>query len=128
MLFAQSVDQGKKEFYYERFNSAKKTFETVLAANPNNLEAVYWLGQSFMALKDSIAAKDLYSKALQQNGNAPLLLAGMGQVELLEVRTADARQRFDMAIGLTKSKDVNVLNAVGLANVKTRLAICLCYR
>lgn len=120
LLFAQSVDQGKKEFYYERFNSAKKTFETVLAANPNNLEAVYWLGQSFMALKDSIAAKDLYSKALQQNGNAPLLLAGMGQVELLEGKTADARQRFDMAIGLTKSKDVNVLNAVGLANVKAR--------
>lgn len=120
LLFAQSVDQGKKEFYYERFNSAKKTFETVLAANPNNLEAVYWLGQSFMALKDSIAAKDLYSKALQQNGNAPLILAGMGQVELLEGKTADARQRFETAILMTKSKDINVLNAVGYANVKAR--------
>lgn len=120
LLFAQSVDQGKKEFYYERFSSAKKTFESVLAANPNNLEAVYWLGQSFMALKDSIAAKDLYSKSLQQNGNAPLLLAGMGQVELLEGKTADARQRFETAILMTKSKDVNVLNAIGFANVKAR--------
>jgi len=120
LLFAQSVDQGKKFLYYERHQSAKDVFEKVLAANPNNLDAVYWLGQTLFDMKDSVGAKNLYSKALQQNGNAPLLLVGMGQAELMEGKTNDARQRFEMALSLTKNKDVNVINAIGIANVKAR--------
>lgn len=119
-LFAQSVDQGEKFFYYERWKSAQETFEKVLAANPNNIDAVYWLGQTLLELKDSVGAKNLYQKSLTQNGNAPLLLAGMGQLELMEGKTNDARQRFETAITLTKGKDVEVFNAVGRANVEAR--------
>jgi Flp pilus assembly protein TadD len=121
LLFAQSVDQGKKFFYYERYQSAKDNFEKVLAANPNNLDAVYWLGQTLLEMKDSVAAKDLYSKALQQNGNAPLVVVGMGQIELMEGKTADARQRFEFALSNTKNKDIAVINAIGRANVEARL-------
>jgi tetratricopeptide (TPR) repeat protein len=120
VLFAQSVDQGKKFFYYERWKSAQETFEKVLAANPNNIDAVYWLGQTLLEMKDSVGAKNLYQKSLTQNGNAPLLLAGMGQVELMEGKANDARQRFETAITLTKGKEVDVFNAVGRANVKAR--------
>lgn len=120
VLFAQSVDQGKKFFYYERWKSAQETFEKVLAANPNNIDAVYWLGQTLLELKDSVGAKNLYQKSLTQNGNAPLLLAGMGQIELMEGKTNDARQRFETAITLTKGKDVDVFNAVARANVEAR--------
>ena len=73
-MFAQSVEEGKKFYYYERFKSAKETLEKVLAANPNDIEAAYWLGQTLLEQKDSIAAKNLYQKLLQQNGNAPLLM------------------------------------------------------
>ncbi|MBO9565480.1 MAG: tetratricopeptide repeat protein [Niastella sp.] len=120
VLFAQSVDQGKKFFYYERWKSAQETFEKVLAANPNNIDAVYWLGQTLLELKDSVGAKNLYQKSLTQNGNAPLLLAGMGQIELMEGKANDARQRFETAITLTKGKDIDVFNAVARANVKAR--------
>lgn len=120
VLFAQSVEQGRKFFYYERWKSAQETFEKVLAANPNNIDAVYWLGQTLLELKDSVGAKNLYQKSLTQNGNAPLLLAGMGQVELMEGKSNDARQRFETAITLTKGKEVEVFNAVGRANVKAR--------
>jgi len=120
-LFAQNVEQGKKFFYYERYKSAKDNLEKVLAANPNNLEAVYWLGQTLIEMKDSVTAKQLYSNALTQNGNAPLLLAGMGQIELMEGKTNDARQRFETALSLTKGKDINVLNAVARANISARL-------
>src|SRR6202046_2022940 len=91
-VVAQTVDQGKKFLYYKRFKSAKDVFDKVLASNPNNIDAVYWQGQNLLAMKDSAAAQDLYSKALQTNGNAPLLLAGMGNVELRIGKTADARQ------------------------------------
>ena len=122
ILFAQSIDQGKKLLYYERYKGARETFEKILAANPNNIDAVYWLGQTLLDMpnKDSIAAKNLYQKALGTNGNAPLLLVGMGQIELLEGKTNDARQRFETALNLTKNKDINVLNAVARANVEAR--------
>src|SRR5688572_30378821 len=118
---AQNVEQGKKFLYYQRYKSAKETLEKVVAANPNDLEATYWLGQTLIKMKDSVAAKNLYSKLLQQNGNAPMVLAGMGQVELMEGKTNDARQRFESAISITKAKDIDVLNAVARANTETRL-------
>ena len=51
------------------------------------------------------------------NSNNPLLLAGMGHIELLEGKTQDARNRFETAISLSQGKNVAVLNAVGFANV-----------
>ena len=43
LVFAQTLDQGKKFFYYHRYESAKDALQKTLAANPNNLDAVYWL-------------------------------------------------------------------------------------
>ena len=120
LAFAQSVEQGRKFFYYERYKSAKDAFEKVLASNPNNIDAVYWLGQTLIEQKDSVAARALYSKALSTNGSAPLLLAGMGHIELLEGKTADARQRFETALNLSKSKDIQVINAIGRANATAK--------
>lgn len=120
-LFAQSVEEGRKFYYYDRFESAKNQFEKILASDPKNEEAIYWLGQTLIEDKDSLAAKDLYQKALTANGNSPLLLAGMGHVELLEGKTNDARQRFETAISLSKGKNIDVLNAIGKANAQTRL-------
>src|SRR5580658_60998 len=116
-VFAQTVDQGRKFYYYQRYKSAKDVFDKVLAANPNNIDAVYWDGQTMLALKDSVGARDLYSKALQTNGNAPMLLAGMSDIELRFGKAQDARQHDEMAIQLTKQKDVLVLNAVARANI-----------
>ncbi|MDE3250379.1 MAG: tetratricopeptide repeat protein, partial [Bacteroidota bacterium] len=115
-LLAQSVDQGKKFLYYQRYKSAQDQLEKVLAANPNDIAAVYWLGQTYLANKNQQAAKDLYQKALGTNGTAPLILVGVGHIELLEGKTNDARQRFETAISLTKGKDIEVLNAIGQAN------------
>lgn len=117
---AQTLEEGRKKVYYERYNSAREILSAAVAAAPTNVEAIYWLGQSMIEMKDQAAAKDLYAKSLQQNGNAPLLLAGMGQIELMEGKDADARQRFEAALTLTKSKDVAVINAVGLANVRAK--------
>ncbi|RYG04253.1 MAG: tetratricopeptide repeat protein [Chitinophagaceae bacterium] len=122
VLVAQNVEQGKKFLYYEKYKSAKETFDKILASNPNNLDAVYWLGQTLLdkrntVSRDTVAAKELYSKYLTQNGNAPLLLAGMGEIELMEGKTNEARQRFETALTLSKSKDVDVINAIGQANV-----------
>jgi predicted Zn-dependent protease len=124
ILFAQSIDEGKKFLNYEKFTSAKDVFSKMVTANPNDVDAVYWLGQTYLQNTDntdSVAAKELYQKALQANPNAALLLVGMGEVELMEGKKEDARNRFETAINLTKKRDLaDILLAVGRANVDVK--------
>ncbi len=117
---AQTLDEGKKFMYYERYASAKSVFEKLVAANANNIDAVYWLGQAMILgdNNDVAGAKSLYQKTLMNNSNAALLLAGMGHVELLEGKQQDARNRFETAVSLTQGKNKDVLNAIGFANVQ----------
>ena len=119
-IFAQSIDEGKKFLYYEKYNSAKDIFTKLINANPANTDAAYWLGQAYLGMDDIASAKVLYQRTLSANPSAPLLLVGMGHIELLENKTNDARNRFETAISLTKGKDANVLNAIGKANVDAK--------
>jgi Flp pilus assembly protein TadD len=118
---AQSVQEGVAHLNAERYQSARKVFEGLTASNPNNLEAVYWLGQTMLAQNDVAGARALYQKTLAANGNAPWMLAGMGHINLLEGKTAEARQMFDAAIAASKGKkgsDPGILTAVARANVQ----------
>ncbi|HRP16947.1 MAG TPA: hypothetical protein PL128_03040, partial [Ginsengibacter sp.] len=58
---------------------------------------------------------------MEASPNNALLLVGMGEVELMEGKTADAKNRFEAAINMTKKKHLApILIAVGRANVDTR--------
>jgi len=120
---AQSIQDGINHLYSDRDRKAKEVFDKLISQNPNNLDAIYWLGQTYIEMQNISAARDLYSKALQTNGNAPLILVGMGHVELLEGKKDDARQRFETAITLSTGKkglDASVLNAIGRANIDAK--------
>lgn len=118
-LVAQTIEEGKKHLYYEKFASAKNVFQQLLNTNANNIEAAYWMGQAMLTDvdgQDIAGAKALYLKTLAANSNSALLLAGVGHAELLEGKLADAKNRFETAISLSQAKDPAVLNAVGFAN------------
>ena len=127
-LKAQTIQEGMNHLYAGRAKSAVGVFEKMLAGNPNNIEATYWLGQAQLDLEEiasarMAAAKQIYEKALQANPNAPLLLVGMGHVDLLANKTSEARQRFETAITLTTNKkgtDPIILAAIGRANVDAK--------
>ncbi len=119
-LLAQSVEQGKRFFYYQRYKSAKEQFEKTIAANPNSLDAIYWQGLTHIEEKNQAAAKDLFQKTLMANGTAPIVLVGMGHIELLEGKVSDAKQRFETALSLSKNKDLGVVNAIGRANIDAK--------
>ncbi len=119
-VFAQSIEDGKKFFIYERFKSAKEVFSKLIAANAADLDAVYWLGITEVEMENVPAAKSLFQKSLMADPNSPLLIAAMGYVELIEGKNQDARQRFETAISLTKGKSIPVLNAIGYANVASK--------
>jgi tetratricopeptide (TPR) repeat protein len=117
---AQSIDEGKRFLYYERYKSAKAVFDKLLAANPSNVDAAYLLGQTHLGMDNMAEAKSLYQRTLMANPNSPLLIAAMGHIELLEGKTQDARSRFETAVSLAQGKSIAVLNAVGLANVDAK--------
>lgn len=117
LVFAQTWQEGRKLISYQRYQSAVSTLEKVVAANPGSADAHYWLGQAYIDAGQLEKAKEVYRKILVgELGSNPLLLVGMGHVELLEGKKTDARSRFETAISLSKGKDVAVLNAIGRAN------------
>lgn len=120
VALAQSIQEGMNYLYAERNQSAKTTFEKMVAANPNNIEANYWLGQTYIAMGDVAGARNVYQKAAAASNNAPLIRVGMGHVLLLENKPTEARAEFEAAITAShgrKGNDPNILNAVGRANV-----------
>ncbi len=118
-VIAQSVQEAKKFIYYGRYQSAKEALEKVVAGNPADVEATYWLSQVHLEQNNLEGAKAVLRKGMEgANGSNPLLLVAMGQTELREGKVNDARQRFETAISLSKAKDINVLNAIGKANLE----------
>jgi len=115
----QSIEDGKRFLYYDKYISAKNVFQNLVNANPANEEAVYWLGQSLLAPdedKDIAGAEAIYAKALAANQNSAILNAGLGHVELLLGKTQEARNHFETALSLSKGKSIEVLDAIGVAN------------
>src|SRR5690242_8597432 len=102
ILFAQGIKEGKQFLNYERYQSADSVFQKLLAAKPDDEEATYWLGQSYLddnrvPTPDTASAKALYQKFLQANPKSALIMVGIGQVELMQGNTTDARNRFETA-------------------------------
>ncbi len=127
-LQAQSIQEGMNHLYAGRYKSAMGVFQKLLAVNPNNIDAIYWLGQTYLESEEIMGARiattrQLYEKALQTTNGAPLIMVGMGHVELLENKTNEARQHFETALTMTRNKkgdDPVILTAIGRANTDAK--------
>ena len=118
LLLAQSVDDARKSLYYGRVTSAKQALDKLVAANAKDANAIYWLGQTYLAMDSIGGARQVYQNALNAGVNDPLVWVGMGHVELLEGKKDAAKQRFEAAITNSmkkKKEDPNILNAIGRA-------------
>jgi len=121
---AQTLDEAKKLLRYGRLQSAEKAFEKLVQANPSDPESVYWLGQLYLEHSPAKVklAKELYTKALAATQQNPLILVGMGHIELLDNNKAAAKTHFDQAIQATSNRknkkygDPQILSAIGRAS------------
>jgi tetratricopeptide (TPR) repeat protein len=122
---AQTVDEGRQMVIYNRVQSAKEILNKIIASDPKDAAAIYWLGQAYLAgaEPDVAGAKKVYQDALTRGVNDPLVWVGMGHVELLENKKDAAKQRFEAAITETSRKkrreiieDPVILNLIGRAN------------
>lgn len=117
---SQSVDDGIKFIYYQRYKSAREALEKVVASNPKDGRSIYWLGQAYLGADDVAGAKALYQKALNDGVNDAWIWIGSGHVQILENNDVNsAKQKFEQAITATKGKkgaeNPDILNAIGRA-------------
>lgn len=122
-ITAQSVQEGVAHLNANRYKSAISVFQKILSVNPNDAEAIYWLGQAYLESEEIAGARiaatrELYQKAMTSTNNHPLILVGRGHIDLRENKPAEARQMFETAITNSrgrKGNDANILLAVGRA-------------
>lgn len=119
-LWAQTLNDGISQLYYEHFNTATETLTKVYNTNPKDPQAIYWLGQAYLTQNNVEGAKTLYQKALNEGVNDPYIWIGSGHVELLNKGDINsAKQKFEQAITATKTRkgeDADILTAIGRAN------------
>ena len=124
----QSVQEGKNHLFAQRYEQAGLAFGKVLEANPADVDALYWAGQVILEREENpvsrlAKSKEWYNNALQKTNNAPLIMVGAGEVDLLDNKANDARQKFESALTLTRTKkgdNTDIVNAVARANTDVK--------
>lgn len=101
--FAQSIEDGIRQFSYENYESAKNTF----AKDSQNPLAVYWLGQTMLRQKANTQdVRTLYSNALAQNPKSDLLKIGLSHLDILDDKLNDAKATQISILKNTKDMDL----------------------
>lgn len=122
-ITAQNVNDGVNLLYYERTTSALQTLQKVVATNPKDPVAIYWLGQAYITAKKVDSARAIYQNALNAQINDPWVWIGSANVDILKGGDINAaKQKFEQAItsttstkGKNKGPNPDILNAIGRA-------------
>ncbi len=82
----------------ERFEDAAKALRTVIAAEPNNGQAWFLLGENYYANEQLDSAQAAYQRGAQVEPLMPLNAVGLAKVMQARGRTTEARAAFDASI------------------------------
>jgi tetratricopeptide (TPR) repeat protein len=119
-LHAQSVEQGQKELYYHRYQSAENTFHQLINQDANNAVAWYDLAKTFV-LEDKLPSADsLIQKAPASIQADPWFQVAAGRVLLEEGKNAEAGNYYKAALDETRQKDAGILAAIAEAHISAK--------
>lgn len=114
---AQTIDEGRKLFEYERYRSAIDVLKKATAANPQDINGWYWLTRSQLAA----GYKDSATLSVEQIPVAvrsqPLGKVIQGTILLHKEDSMASIQLFTEAIGTKRKKDPNIQLAVANAMI-----------
>lgn len=111
MVSGQSLEDAKKDIYYEKFLTARQELQQIVSSKPE-AEAYYYLGQADIGLEDYDAAKADFTKGLQVDAKSALNMVGMGQVAINEKNYDAALTQFKNAFAQSEGRDFNVVRAI----------------
>ncbi|SHM10623.1 lipopolysaccharide assembly protein LapB [Chitinophaga sp. CF418] len=117
---AQSVEDGLKDLYYGKYETAKGNLEKAIAAKPTDDRGYYYLGIAQLGLHDDAGAAATFQKGLQAVPTSPLLQAGLGRIDLLKGDAAAAKQKFEAASTAAEGRNGDVARAIADANTEIK--------
>ncbi|MFZ6013703.1 MAG: tetratricopeptide repeat protein [Bacteroidota bacterium] len=115
--FSQSPEVKKALRYIDIEQPSKgiSAMEQLVSANPTNSSYLYYLGLAQIRTGNKDKALANFEKGIALNEKDGLNHAGKGHIKLLDKNAAEAKLSLDKAVSVSKSKDANVLRAVGEA-------------
>lgn len=120
MLHAQSIEQGNRHLYYQRYQSAANTFHQLLQKDPANAAAWYGLTKTYL-LQDKIdKAHDSIQLAPEQIYSDPYFKVARGALLLEQHKKEEAGNYFSQALTQTKEKNPRILAAVADAHINSK--------
>ena len=126
VTFSQTVTDGQKLMYYERWNGAEQLFDKMIKSDPSNLDAYYWLTEAHLEDKNLTAASDVqkrletYLSAHPGTQKSNLDKVAEAELYLQSADSAKAILIFDDLLKDTKEKDPTVLIAIANAWLHTK--------
>ncbi|WP_341841388.1 tetratricopeptide repeat protein [Chitinophaga caseinilytica] len=117
---AQTVEDGLKDLYYGKYQTAKQNLEKAITAKPTDDRAYYYLGIAELGLENKDAAAAAFTKGLTAVPTSSLLMVGQGRIDLLNGKTAEAKQKFEAASTATEGRDGDVARAIADANTEIK--------
>lgn len=119
-LYAQSVDDGVQQMYYQRYQSAENTFHQILQQDPNNATAWYYLEKDYLFEDKLNKASDTIQLAPATIKNDPWYKVAYGTVLLQQGKKEEATGSFNDAIKDTREKNAGILSSVAEANITSK--------
>lgn len=110
-VLSQSLDDAKKNIYYEHFQTAKQIAQQ--SASKEGAKAYYYMGLADLGMENADAAKADFEQGIKADANSALNLVGLGRIDIVAGKDyAAAKQKFQKAWELSEGRDIEVLRAI----------------
>jgi tetratricopeptide (TPR) repeat protein len=114
-VFAQSLNDAKKAIDAEQYQKAKGILKGLIAAQPNEADNYFFLGNVYLETDYADSAKAVYTKGAGVDAKSGLNLVGLGALDLESGNAGAAKANFDKAVAFATKKDNDPYLYVGKA-------------
>src|SRR5690554_1051026 len=97
-VHAQSVDEGIKMYYYEKYQSSKNILQPLAASDD---VANYYLGLATLSLEDTLGAKQIFANKPNSYHNQ----AGLARISFLQRNAADAKKTLNAIVDKARKRE-----------------------
>ncbi|HEU4471184.1 MAG TPA: hypothetical protein VFR58_08880 [Flavisolibacter sp.] len=115
----QTLEEGKKHLYYERYQSAEQHFGKLVQQQPGLAEAWYGLTLAHLYQEEPAKAAGILYNAPPSIRDDAWHAAAYGRLMLSQGKKDSAAGFFNHALDKTREKDPAILEAIARAHVET---------
>lgn len=106
-MLAQDLTEAKKAIKDEQYDKAKSILLDLVAKKPKEGANFFYLGDVFLKEDLVDSARYYFDQGLLLKDKGTLNLVGLGQIDLDNNRSKDAKAKFTKAVDAMKKKDYN---------------------